>query len=136
MADDREMILSRVRAALAPLRERARMPEYDGGLVLARSRRESGDPMAEFASRMRAVNGEVVSSPQALAAALRERKWMRGYCDPALWPGWRALWCAGKTACALSLPWISSGKAWLLKWTNRNWRPWTRRSPAPDFKRT
>jgi L-lactate dehydrogenase complex protein LldG len=95
MADDREMILSRVRAALAPLKERARMPDYDGGLVLARSRRESGDLMAEFSSRMRAVNGEVVSGPQALAAALRQRKWMRGYCDPALWPGLESHFGAG-----------------------------------------
>ena len=86
MADDREAIMSRVRGALAPLKERARMPDYDGGLVLARSRLESGDPMAEFASRLRAVNGEVFPSPAALAASLRERQWVRGYCDPALWP--------------------------------------------------
>lgn len=90
MADDREEILSRVRGALAPLKERARMPEYDGGLVLARSRRDAGDPMAEFAVRLRAVNGEVAADAAALAALLRARGWTRGYCDPALWPGLRA----------------------------------------------
>ncbi len=86
MADDREAILSRVRGALAPLRERARMPEYDGGLVLARSRRDSGDPMAEFAARLRAVGGEVAADAAGLAALLGSRGWTRGYCDPALWP--------------------------------------------------
>jgi L-lactate dehydrogenase complex protein LldG len=86
MDADRETILARVRSALAPLAKRAPMPEYDGGLELARRRRESGDPMAEFASRLRAVNGEVMPSPGALAEALRGRGWMRGYCDPALWP--------------------------------------------------
>jgi L-lactate dehydrogenase complex protein LldG len=86
MADDREAIMARVRGALAPLKERARMPDYDGDLVLARSRIGSGDPMAEFASRLGAVNGEVVAGPEALAAYLRGRQWMRGYCDPALWP--------------------------------------------------
>jgi L-lactate dehydrogenase complex protein LldG len=87
MADDREEIMARVRGALAPLKERARMPGYDGGLVLARSRRDSGDPMAEFAERLRAVGGEVVADAAALAELLRARGWTRGYCDPVLWPG-------------------------------------------------
>lgn len=79
--------MGKVRGALAPLSERAKMPEYDGGIELARSRRDAGDPLAEFSERMRAVNGEVVPGPAALAAALRDRGWTRGYCDPALWPG-------------------------------------------------
>jgi L-lactate dehydrogenase complex protein LldG len=87
MDDDREAIMARVRGALAPIAERARMPDYDGGLVLARSRRDRGDPLAEFASRIRAVNGELVENPSALAARLREHQWMHGYCDPGLWPG-------------------------------------------------
>ena len=90
MADDREAILSRVRGALAPLKERAPMPEYDEGLVLARSRRDSGDAMAEFAARLRAVNGEVAADAAALAALLGSRGWTRGYCDPALWPALKA----------------------------------------------
>jgi L-lactate dehydrogenase complex protein LldG len=87
MADDREAIMARVRGALAPLKERARMPQYDEELVLARKKRDSADPMAEFAARLHAVNGQVVSGPAALAAALRDRQWTRGYCDPVLWPG-------------------------------------------------
>jgi L-lactate dehydrogenase complex protein LldG len=87
MADEREAIMARVRGALAPLKDRAAMPEYNGAVELARKRREAGDPMAEFTSRIVAVNGEVAPSPQALAESLRRRGWMHGYCDPQLWPG-------------------------------------------------
>jgi L-lactate dehydrogenase complex protein LldG len=86
MAGDREEILGKVRGALAPLADRAKMPEYDGGLELARERLGAGDALAEFTSRMVAVNGEVASDAAALSAMLRERGWIRGYCDPALWP--------------------------------------------------
>lgn len=87
MEGDRETILGRVTAALAPLPERAGMPEYDGGLELARVRAGAGDPEAEFATRLAAVNGEVVQDAAALAESLRARGWTHGYCDPALWPG-------------------------------------------------
>jgi L-lactate dehydrogenase complex protein LldG len=90
MADDRQEIMARVQGALAPLKGRARMPEYDEGLVLARSRRDPGDPMAEFAARLGAANGEVAADAAALAALLKARGWTRGYCDPALWPALRA----------------------------------------------
>ena len=86
MAGDRESILGRVRAALAPLAKRAAMPDYDAGLELARERAGVGDPLAEFTERLLAVNGEVVADAAALAALLRTRGWTRGYCDPALWP--------------------------------------------------
>jgi L-lactate dehydrogenase complex protein LldG len=85
MPNDRETILGKVKAALAPLRDRAPMPTYDGGMELARERADAGDLVAEFTARMRSVNGEVVADPAALAALLRARGWNRGYCDPALW---------------------------------------------------
>jgi L-lactate dehydrogenase complex protein LldG len=86
MAGDRDEIMGRVRGALAPLPERARMPEFNTGLELARTRAGSGDPVAEFTARLVAVNGEVAPDAAALAATLRARGWTRGYCDPALWP--------------------------------------------------
>lgn len=89
MAGDRETILGKVNAALAPLTERAPMPAYDQGLELARARAGSGDPMGEFTERLKAVNGEVAADAQELVATLRRRGWTRGYCDPALWPGFR-----------------------------------------------
>jgi L-lactate dehydrogenase complex protein LldG len=86
MNDERESIMAKVRAALAPLKDRAAMPDYDGAIELVRTRREAGDPMVEFTSRIMNVNGEVASSPQALAESLRKRGWLHGYCDPQLWP--------------------------------------------------
>jgi L-lactate dehydrogenase complex protein LldG len=86
MAGDRETILGRVSAALAPLAERAKMPAYDEGLELARIRVGSGDPEAEFTERLLAVNGEVARDAGSLAWSLRSRGWTHGYCDPALWP--------------------------------------------------
>lgn len=97
MAGDREEIMGRVRGALAPIAARAKMPDYDGGLELARERAGSGDPVAEFTERIKAVNGEVVADAAALAASLRARGWTRGYCDPALWPGLKPHFGAGFT---------------------------------------
>jgi L-lactate dehydrogenase complex protein LldG len=86
MADDREVIMAKVRAALAPLARRAGMPDYNGGLELARKGARALDPMAEFTARIEGVNGRVVESAAALAAELRGQGWTRGYCDPELWP--------------------------------------------------
>jgi L-lactate dehydrogenase complex protein LldG len=85
VSGDREAILGRVRSALAPIRDRAAMPEYDAAAELPRSK--GGDLVAVFTERIRAVNGEVAADAAALAASLRARGWTRGYCDPALWPG-------------------------------------------------
>jgi L-lactate dehydrogenase complex protein LldG len=87
MADEREAILARVRGALAPLKDRAAMPDYDGAIELVRRKRDAGDAMAEFTSRIVAVNGEVAPNPITLAESLRKRGWLHGYCDPQLWPG-------------------------------------------------
>src|SRR5580658_6629842 len=95
MADERETIMAKVRDALAPLKERAAMPDYDGPLELARRKRDAGDPVAEFTARITAVNGEVAAGPQALAERLRSKGWMHGYCDPVLWPGLEAHFGAG-----------------------------------------
>ena len=86
MASDRDTILGKVNAALAPLAERAAMPDYDAALELARRQVGDGDRLAEFTSRIRAVNGEVAEDPAALAAHLRAKGWTRGYCDPVLLP--------------------------------------------------
>jgi len=97
MPDDRETIMARVHGALAPLKDRAGMPDYDDGIELARKRAGAADPMAEFADRLKAVNGEVVADPAALSAALRNRGWTRGYCDPELWPRMEPHFGAGFT---------------------------------------
>lgn len=84
--NDREQILGKVNAALAPLKERAALPQYDDGLAAMRkliAGRDLGELLAE---RMQNVNGELFTEAAALAARLKAGNWLHGYCDPALWP--------------------------------------------------
>lgn len=83
---DRESILSRVRGALAPLHERAPMPEYSTEIAVMRQMMGDRDRLAVFTERTARVNGLALTDPAALVARLREGKWLHGYCDPALWP--------------------------------------------------
>jgi L-lactate dehydrogenase complex protein LldG len=86
MSDDREAILSRVRGALAPLRERAPLPLYDSDVAVMRSMIAGRDLVELFSERIKKVNGLALTDPAALAKYLRAGGWLRGYCDPALWP--------------------------------------------------
>ncbi len=81
---DRETILSRVRGALAPLKPRAALPEWDHELASLRRDLSGQDLMAVFAERLRLVNGLALTDLAALAAYLRENKCLHGYCDPDL----------------------------------------------------
>jgi len=85
-ADDREAILSRVRGALAPIHTRAAMPDYDTEIAVMRKLVAGRDLVELLAERMKRVNGLALTAPAALVAHLRAGGWMRGYCDPALWP--------------------------------------------------
>ncbi|HVU35709.1 MAG TPA: LUD domain-containing protein [Opitutaceae bacterium] len=84
--DDRESILSRVRGALAPLHERAALPEYDAELAVMRKLLAGRDLVEVFSERIKRVNGLALTSVAALVDYLRTNKYTRGYCDPALWP--------------------------------------------------
>jgi L-lactate dehydrogenase complex protein LldG len=86
MTDDREAILSRVRGALAPLRERAALPNYDSEVAVMRTMIAGRDLVDLFAERIRKVNGLAFTDPAALVAHLGAVGWLHGYCDPALWP--------------------------------------------------
>jgi L-lactate dehydrogenase complex protein LldG len=86
MTDDREAIFSRVRGALAPLRDRAPLPEYDSEIAVMRQLIAGRDLVELLAERMKRVNGRAMTDPAALVAHLRAGKRMRGYCDPVLWP--------------------------------------------------
>lgn len=86
MADDRESILSRVRGALAPLHERAPLPEYDSELAVLRKMIAGRDLVELFAERLRRLNGLVVTRPAEVVEFLRKNNWTHGYCDPVLWP--------------------------------------------------
>jgi L-lactate dehydrogenase complex protein LldG len=90
MSDDRESILSRVRGALAPLHERAALPEYDSELAVLRKLVTGRDLVELFTERIRRVNGQALTRTADLVAYLRQGKWTRGYCDPVLWPKLKA----------------------------------------------
>lgn len=85
-ADDRESILSRVRGALAPLHERAALPDYTTEISVMRSLVTGRDLVELLGERMRRVNGLALTEVAALVAHLRAGGWTHGYCDPALWP--------------------------------------------------
>ncbi|PTX95689.1 LUD domain-containing protein [Opitutus sp. ER46] len=86
MSDDRESILSRVRGALAPLHERAPLPDYDSELAVMRKLIAGRDLAELFAERIKRVNGLAVTNAADLVAYLRKGGWLHGYCDPVLWP--------------------------------------------------
>jgi L-lactate dehydrogenase complex protein LldG len=84
-ADDREAIFSRVRGALAPLHQRAAMPDYTTELAVMRQMMGDRDVLAVFSERIARVNGQALTDPAALVTRLRENDWLHGYCDPVLW---------------------------------------------------
>jgi L-lactate dehydrogenase complex protein LldG len=84
--NSRDQILSRVRNALAPLPERASLPEWERELVVLREARGPIDTAALFVARLKAVNGTSLTSAAELATLLEGNHWLHGYCDPALWP--------------------------------------------------
>jgi L-lactate dehydrogenase complex protein LldG len=86
MTDDREAIMSRVRGALAPLRERAPLPQYESDIAVMRKMIAGRDLVELFAERIKKVNGLALTDPAALVSQLIAGGWLRGYCDPALWP--------------------------------------------------
>ncbi|MEO5958596.1 MAG: LUD domain-containing protein [Opitutaceae bacterium] len=85
MTDDREAIFSRVRTALAPLTERAPLPDYDSEIAVMRTMVAGRDLVELFAERIKRVNGLALPDIVALVAHLRAGGWLRGYCDPVLW---------------------------------------------------
>ncbi len=82
----REQILSRVRNALAPLPQRATLPDWDRDLVILREAHGNVDRWTLFAERLKAVNGRPITTIAELVSYLVENNTLHGYCDPALWP--------------------------------------------------
>jgi L-lactate dehydrogenase complex protein LldG len=96
VSEAREKILGRVRAALAPLQERAPLPEWEAELITPRpaSGREA-DRWETFAARMRAAHGIALANREELVALMKKNDWRRGYCDPALAGGFAGLAAEG-----------------------------------------
>ena len=86
MNDDREVILSRVRGALAPLTKRAPYPAYADDVAVMHQLIDHKDPWTVFRERARLVNGEACERVEDVVALLRANQWLHGFCDPKLWP--------------------------------------------------
>jgi L-lactate dehydrogenase complex protein LldG len=86
MSSSRDLIFSRVKAALAPLPQRAPLPDWDRDLVRMRNAQPAVDLWAQFAERLKAVNGTPLTSVAEFVTLLEKNNWRHGYCDPALWP--------------------------------------------------
>lgn len=97
MSDSREQILARVRTALAPLAQRAPLPDWERELVVLREARAATDAWDLFAQRLKAVNGTPLTAVTELVALLDSNNWKHGYCDPALWPQLRPTFPSGFT---------------------------------------
>ena len=86
MNDDREIILSRVRGALAPLAQRAAYPNYPDEVADMRDAGDGRDPWGVFCERVKRVNGAGMERLEDAVALLKVNQWLHGYCDPKLWP--------------------------------------------------
>ena len=86
MNDDREIILSRVRGALAPLAERAGYPAFADDVAVMRDVVDWRDPWGVFCERVKLVNGAGMERVEDVVALLKENRWLQGYCDQKLWP--------------------------------------------------
>jgi L-lactate dehydrogenase complex protein LldG len=86
MSGNREAFLGRVRAALAPLRERAALPNWDAEMAVSRKIIAHREPLELFTDRIKLVNGLALTDLAALVRLLDDGGWRRGYCDPVLLP--------------------------------------------------
>jgi L-lactate dehydrogenase complex protein LldG len=86
MNDDREIILSRVRGALAPLAERAAYPTFADDVAVMRDVVDWRDPWGVFCGRVKLVNGAGMERVEDVVTLLKDNRWLHGYCDPKLWP--------------------------------------------------
>jgi len=86
MSDARTDMLGRVNKALAILPERAKLPDWDAELAIARKLVEERDALEVFAERIKLVNGLAMTDIAELATYLKKGGWLSGYCDPALVP--------------------------------------------------
>lgn len=81
---DRETIFSAIRAALAPLPNRADKPEWDDELVVCKPAQPFDSLKAQFADKLAFTSSRYYDSLETLAAFLKEEDSTFGYCDPAL----------------------------------------------------
>jgi L-lactate dehydrogenase complex protein LldG len=82
--DDRALVFARIREALAARSERTPAPDYPDDVAVSRAAPSGSDLVGTFVARLERVRGRAFTTPGELAAWLRERGALRGYCDPEL----------------------------------------------------
>lgn len=80
----RDTIFSKIQSATAALKNKVPLPEYDIAVTHSQPRLEGSDPWEIFCRNFKAVNGKPMTSAGELAAFLKEKNLLTGYCDPAL----------------------------------------------------
>lgn len=84
MSNDRETIFSAIRAALAPLPNRADNPEWGDELIVCKSAKKFDSLKQQFAEKLAFTSAHYHDSLETLAAFLQEENSTFGYCDPEL----------------------------------------------------
>ena len=84
MSNDRDTIFAAIRAALAPLPNRADNPEWDDELIVCKPAQAFDSLKAQFADKLVFASSRYYDSLDALAVFLKEENSTFGYCDPAL----------------------------------------------------
>ncbi len=80
--NDRVSILSAVNNALAPLKERSPLPDWDVSLPISVEMSGKSDIPAHFIQKLRACNGVFFENTTEMAALLKQENALHGYCDP------------------------------------------------------
>ncbi|MBK1858511.1 LutC/YkgG family protein [Cerasicoccus arenae] len=91
MSDDRTQIFSRIKTALAPLPQRAALPNYARELPICRAHPEFSELWELFSHKAKQVNGTPLVGLATLGSWLHEKKQTHGYCDRALAERLRAM---------------------------------------------
>jgi L-lactate dehydrogenase complex protein LldG len=81
---DRDAIFARIRAALAPLPERAPLPQFADSELWPSWLGRGQTPLEVFRERLARVSGRCFSEPAALVEFLQEQHALTGYVDPLL----------------------------------------------------
>lgn len=90
MNSSKEVVLSKVRGALAPLAKRAPLPDWDAELAEARKLVGDKPSTDTFIERLGQLHGRTFRDPAEIAKSLVEGGWKHGYCDPKLWSRFEA----------------------------------------------
>ncbi|MDZ4742214.1 MAG: LUD domain-containing protein [Verrucomicrobiota bacterium] len=83
-ASSREKILSKVNTALAPIKDRAAMPEYDPRITVTKTFDPQADQWAFFKEEFDKVHGRTFSTGAEIEAFFASNNLTYGYCDPKI----------------------------------------------------